>query len=370
MKTSIAQLKDAGQAVWLDYIHRGMIDSGELAQLVTAGITGVTSNPTIFHKAITGSDDYRPALNALRGRSLTPYEAFIEIASEDIRLAAGVLKQVYEATDGRDGFVSYEVQAASTDAMLAEARHIFALIGQPNVMIKIPGTSDGVEAVATLISEGINTNITLLFGIDVYERFADAYLRGLESRKAANRRLDTVASVASFFVSRVDTKVDQKLPAGSNLRGKVAIANARRAYALFQRIFAGPRWTALAEAGARVQRPLWASTGTKNPAYSDVLYVEELVAPDTVNTMPEATFQAFLDHGRVRPAIEEGMTGSTAVIEEARAAGIDLKAITAELLDEGLAAFEKDFQSLLAAVDDATSKAAKEASLPGRDSSR
>jgi transaldolase len=328
-----------------------MITSGKLSRLVEGGlVTGITSNPTIFHKAITGSNDYLPALKAMRKRSPSPYEAFLEIASEDLRLAADILRDVYDSTDMRDGFVSFEAQAGSTESMLAEARRMFALVDRPNVMIKIPGTVEGVEAVAQLIAEGINVNITLLFDVDVYARFAEAYLRGLESLQATGRQLASVASVASFFVSRVDTKVDERLPEGSDLHGRVAVANARLAYELFQRMFSGPRWEALAAAGARVQRPLWASTGTKNPAYSDVLYVEELVAPDTVNTMPEATLEAFLDHGRVRPAIQEGLADARAVLDKARNEGIDLTAIGVELLDEGLAAFSKDFQRLLDAV--------------------
>ena len=354
MTNPVEQLRAQGQAVWLDTIHRGMIISGELARLVNAGlITGLTSNPTIFQRAITGSNDYLPALKALGKRSPTPYEAFLDIASEDLRLAADILRDVYDDTEGRDGFVSFEAQAGPTDSMVAEAHRMFALVDRPNVMIKIPGTPEGVEAVAGMIAEGINVNITLLFDVDVYERFADAYLRGLEGRQAAGARIDTVASVASFFVSRVDTKADASLPEGSRLRGRVAIANARLAYGLFQRIFSGPRWEALASAGARVQRPLWASTGTKDPAYSDVLYVEELVAPHTVNTMPEATLEAFLDHGKVRPAIQEGLTDAAAVISEARVAGLDLTDIGSDLLSEGLAAFEKDFGRLLEAVAEA-----------------
>jgi transaldolase len=281
-------------------------------------LTGVTSNPTIFRDAITGSSDYATSLRALARRSLTPYEAYLEIAGEDIRNTADILRGVYDATGGRDGFVSFEAQAGTTASMVSEARKMFALVGRPNVMIKIPGTPAGVDAVAELISEGINTNITLLFDVHVYERFADAYLRGLESRHANGRRLGTVASVASFFVSRVDTKVDQRLPEDSRLRGRVAIANACLAYERFREIFSGPRWENLAAAGARLQRPLWASTGTKNPAYSDVVYVEGLVAPDTVNTMTQATLRAFLDHGRVRSTLLERLTDARTVTETSR----------------------------------------------------
>jgi transaldolase len=338
-----------------------MITSGELARLVKNGlVTGITSNPTIFRKAITGSNDYLPALRAMARRSPTAYEAFLEVAGEDLRLAADILRDVYDATDKRDGFVSFEAKAGPTASMLTEARHLFALVDRPNVMIKIPGTDDGVEAVAQLVGEGINANITLLFDVAVYERYADAYLSGLESLKASSGRLDAVASVASFFVSRVDTKVDERLPEDSSLRGRVAIANARHAYERFRSIFSGPRWDALADAGARVQRPLWASTGTKNSTYSDVLYVEELVAPDTISTMPEATLAAFLDHGKVRPAIQEGLADATGVLARARSEGIDLPSIGVELLAEGLGAFEKDFDQLLDAIDAAMSGEAGE----------
>jgi transaldolase len=314
-------------------------------------VTGVTSNPSIFRDAINGSSDYATSLRALAGRSLTPYEAYLEIAGEDIRRTADILRGVYDVTSGRDGFVSFEAQAGSTSSMVAEARRMFALVGRPNVMIKIPGTPEGVDAVAALISEGINTNVTLLFDVGVYERFADAYIRGLESRHAAGERLAAVASVASFFVSRVDTKVDQRLPEDSRLRGRVAIANACLAYERFREIFSGPRWENLAAAGARLQRPLWASTGTKNPAYSDVVYVERLVAPDTVNTMTQATLRAFVDHGSVRTTIFDEVSDARTVIREAGVAGIDLGAIGKELLSDGLAAFDRDFGGLLGALE-------------------
>jgi transaldolase len=352
VKNNVEFLKEEGQVVWLDFLSRDLIASGELAQLVKQRLlTGVTSNPTILRDAITGSSDYATSLRALAGRSLTPYEAYLEIAGEDIRSTADILRGVYDATGGRDGFVSFEAQAGATESMVAEARKMFALVDRPNVMIKIPGTPEGVDAVAELISEGINTNITLLFDVDVYERFADAYLRGLESRYANGRRLGTVASVASFFVSRVDTKVDQRLPEDSRLRGRVAIANACLAYERFREIFSGPRWENLAAAGARLQRPLWASTGTKNPAYADVVYIEGLVAPDTVNTMTQATLRAFLDHGSVRSTLLERLTDARTVMKDAGSAGIDLAAIGEELLSDGLAAFDRDFESLLHALE-------------------
>jgi transaldolase len=341
-----------GQSVWLDYISRGLLASGGLARMVNDGwVQGVTSNPTIFQKAVAGSHDYDSTLERLaQRRDAMPYEAFLELAGEDIRAATDVLRPVYDDSRGGDGFVSFEAQAASTETMIAEARRMWLLVERPNLMIKIPGVPEGVAAVEELIAEGVNVNITLLFDVDVYAGFAEAYLLGLERRLAAGQPLN-VGSVASFFVSRVDTKVDALLPEGSPLRGRVAVANARRAYHRFESIFSGPRWQRLAEAGARLQRPLWASTGTKNPAYSDVLYVEELVAPHTVNTMPEQTLQAFLDHGRVRPAIAEDNDQSERVLAQAAAAGIDLKQVTAELLQEGLRSFEQDFERLLQEIE-------------------
>ncbi len=355
MTHPIEQLREMGQSVWFDYIRRGMIISGDLQRMVQdRWIAGVTSNPTIFRKAITGSDDYREALKAIAGRGpCSPYEAFVEIGSEDIRQAADVLRPVYDRTDGADGFVSFEVQEGSGGQIVEEARRLFATVGRPNVMIKVPGTAEGVGSVEELIADGININITLLFDVAVYERVAEAYISGLERRLERDEPLDRVASVASFFVSRLDSKVDAQLEENSALRGRVAIANARIAYKRFAEIFAGVRWQRLADRGARAQRPLWASTGTKDPAYSDVLYVEELIAPHTVNTLPENTLRAFLDHGRVRPSIEEGMEEAERVLSEAEHAGIDLAKITAELLEEGLASFGKDFHDLLAEIGNA-----------------
>ncbi|MEX2159710.1 MAG: bifunctional transaldolase/phosoglucose isomerase [Dehalococcoidia bacterium] len=355
MTHPIEKLRDAGQSVWLDYIRRGLIVSGDFERMVRDGwITGVTSNPTIFRKAITGSDDYSDALKAIAGRGpCSPYEAFVEIAGEDLRMAADVLRPVYDRTEGADGFVSFEVQEGSGDQMVDEARRLFAAVGRPNVMIKVPGMLDAASAVEELIANGININITLLFDVAVYEQVASAYIAGLEKRVERHEPVDRVASVASFFVSRVDSKVDAQLVEGSPLRGRVAIANARMAYKRFEEIFAGERWQRLAERGAQVQRPLWASTGTKDPAYSDVLYVEELIAPHTVNTVPENTLRAFLEHGRVSPSIEEGMAEAERILAEATRSGIELDRITEELLVEGLASFGKDFHDLLEEIGNA-----------------
>ncbi|MFN0148640.1 MAG: bifunctional transaldolase/phosoglucose isomerase [Dehalococcoidia bacterium] len=354
--TRTQDLLTHGQSAWLDYIRRGLITSGELQRMVDDGwITGVTSNPTIFEKAIAGSADYDEALAALARRGgLTPYDAFVELAAEDIRAACDILRPVYDGSRAKDGYVSLEVPPGiESDAAktVAEGKRLFALVGRPNVMIKVPGTVEGVRAVEELIAEGVNVNVTLLFALDAYERTAEAYIAGLERRVARGLHVSGIGSVASFFVSRLDSAIDAMLPAGSPLRGKAAVGNARRAYARFRTIFATERWARLAAAGAQVQRPLWASTGTKDPAYSDVLYVEELIAPDTVNTMPEATLRAVLDHASIRPTIAAGLAESEKHLADLAAAGIDLDAVTAKLLTDGLASFEKDFLRLLDRVE-------------------
>ncbi len=356
MPGATERLTQIGQSVWLDYISRGLLVSGEVGRMVGEGwITGMTSNPTIFDKAISESGDYEEALQAIiRGGEVDPYEAFVALASEDIRVAADALWPVYEATEAVDGYVSLEVPPGlehDHEATVAEALRLFRLVDRPNVMIKVPGTPAGVEALTELIAAGVNVNVTLLFSVAVYERVAEAYLAGLEQRLAAGDPLDTIASVASFFVSRVDTAVDAQLPADSPLRGAIAVANARHAYERFRARFAGARWERLAVSGARPQRPLWASTGTKNPAYSDVLYVEELIFPDTVNTMPQATLDAVRDHLTVAHVAGEALDTARHLLAEASAAGVDLDVVTDALLVEGLAAFERDFLALMAKLD-------------------
>ena len=283
----LLQLRDAGQSVWLDFLRRSLITGGGLERLVREdGISGMTSNPSIFGKAIGDSTDYDDAIRAIAekdGRS--PIEVFYDLAIADVQMAADVFLPVYQQAGGADGLVSFELEprlAHDTHGSIDAAVDLFERIGKPNIMIKVPGTDEGVPAVEELTARGVSVNITLLFSVEMYERVAEAYLRGLERRVDEGQPLDGIVSVASFFVSRVDTAVDEQLPDGSPLRGKVAIANAQRAYRRFHVIFAGERWERLAAAGARVQRPLWASTSTKNPEYSDVRYVEELVGPDTV----------------------------------------------------------------------------------------
>jgi len=346
------QLVSCGQSPWLDYIRRGLLTSGEFGRMVADGwITGVTSNPTIFEKAIAGSTDYDDALAArANGPRIEAYDAFVSIAIEDIRLAADALRPIYDATQAVDGYVSFELPPGiehDAAASVAEAKRLFALLDRPNVMIKVPGTPEGCVALEELIASGVNSNMTLLFAISAYERCVEAYLAGLERRLQAGEPLERIASVASFFVSRLDTAVDAQLPKDSPLRGKAAVANARVAYAHFLDRFRGPRWERLAAAGARVQRPLWASTGTKDAAYSDVVYVERLVAENTVNTMPEATLRALLDHGKVKPSIVDAIPAAERDLAAFKAAGIDLDAVTAKLLVDGLASFEKDFVNLL-----------------------
>ena len=353
----LQRLNEAGQSVWLDFLRRGLITGGSLERMTREdSLTGVTSNPSIFGKAIGGSTDYDEAIRAIVDKEDgPPLEVFYDLALADIQMAADVLRPVHERTGGADGFVSFELEpklAHDTAGSIEAGSELFGRIGKPNVMIKVPGTQEGVAGVEDLIAAGVNVNITLLFSIGLYERVALAYLAGLERRLEAGEPLDRVASVASFFVSRVDTAVEALLPEDSPLRGTVAVANAKLAYQRFRRIFSGPRWDRLAAAGARVQRPLWASTSTKNPEYRDVLYVEELVGPDTVNTMPGATMDAFRDHGRVRPlAVIEDIEGAEAAIALLPEHGIDLASITARLLDDGLQAFDTDLRKLLAIIE-------------------
>jgi transaldolase len=353
----LRELHEAGQSIWLDFLRRDLITGGGLAHLISDdGVTGVTSNPTIFAKAITGSSDYDDAIGriASRGRA-SPLDVFYELALADIRMAADLFAPVYEQTDRADGFVSFELEARlahDVHRSIAAAQNLVERIGRPNVMIKIPGTAEGVEVVEELTAAGINVNITLLFSVEMYWNVALAYLAGLERRLAAGLPVDHIASVASFFVSRIDTVVDPLLPDGSPLQGRVAIANAKRAYQHFRHLFSGERWAGLSQAGARVQRPLWASTRTKNPAYSDVLYVEALVGRDTVNTMPEATLNAFRAHGGVRPgAVVENGPENAAVLSLLPEQGIELDVVAGHLLEDGLAAFDADLAKVLATIE-------------------
>ena len=360
----LLELQRHGQSVWQDYIRRQQTLSGELKGLIDEdGLWGQTSNPTYFEKAISGSRDYDDALRTLAQEGRSVGEIYEALAVEDIQAAADLFRPVYDSLDGADGFVSLEVSpdlAHDTQATVDEARRLFAAVNRPNVMIKVPGTPAGMPAIEQLISEGINVNVTLLFSLDAYERAANAYIAGLERRAAAGGDVSRIASVASFFLSRVDTLVDRRLEAiirdtedeaaraeREALLSKAAIANAKLAYARFKSIFGGPRFQPLREKGARAQRPLWASTGTKNPSYSDVMYIEPLVGPDTVNTVPPATLKAFRDHGVVRPSLEEGLEEAEATMAALAGLGIDMDGVTVQLLDDGVKIFADSFHQLM-----------------------
>ena len=361
-------LHDYGQAVWLDFLSRRFIAEGGLKKLIGQdGLTGVTSNPSIFEKAIAGSTDYDSSLKAAQNQSDHDVMALYEhLAIEDIRHAADALRPVYDATERRDGYVSLEVSpylAMNTEATVAEARRLWKAVGRDNLMIKVPATTAGLPAIRQLIGEGINVNITLLFAQQAYEEVVEAYLAGLEGLAARGGDPGRIASVASFFVSRIDVAVDglidERLPqiydageraALTGLRGKVAIANAKLAYQSYKRLFAGARWEKLRAMGARVQRLLWASTGTKNPNYSDVLYVEELIAPDTVNTLPPATMDAFRDHGKARPTLDANIAEAKQTMAVLKRFGISIDTVTSDLVVEGVQLFADAFDKLLGAV--------------------
>jgi transaldolase len=346
-------LHDAGVSIWLDTLSRELLDSGDFADLIAnSAVTGATSNPTIFANAITASDLYDDQLAAAGTRSAQ--ERFFAIALDDVRRAADLLRPAYEASDGRDGFVSFECTpdlADDAEATIAQALDLWGRLARPNVMIKVPATAAGIPAIAELTARGVNVNITLLFSVARYEQVIDAYVAGLERRVAAGEPVDAIASVASFFVSRVDSKVDALLPADSDLRGRVAIANAQQAYGRYRARFADERWSALRAAGAHPQRPLWASPQTKDPAYSDVLYVEQLIAPDVINTMPAATLRAFSDHGEATRTLGESTGAAEQILRDAKDAGIDLTAITAQLEREGVQSFCSSYDELLACID-------------------
>ena len=361
-------LAGLGQSVWLDYISRSLITSGELKRLLDDdGLRGVTSNPAIFEKAITGSTDYADVLDTLHGQNLDAKSKYEQIAIRDIQDAADVLLALYRSTHRSDGYVSLEVSphlARDTEGTLAEARRLWQAVARENLMIKVPATPEGIPAFEQLIAEGINVNVTLMFAQSAYERVARGYIAGMERFAAAGGGLERVASVASFFVSRIDTAIDAlisaRLKAGADparadllrsLPGKVAIANAKLAYQRYRELFGGARWAALAAQGARTPRVLWASTGTKNPDYRDVLYVEELIGPDTVNTIPPATYEAFRDHGRVRPSLTEGIDAARDTMDALARVGISMEQVTDRLLDEGLLLFSEAFDKLLGAVD-------------------
>jgi transaldolase/glucose-6-phosphate isomerase len=351
----IQELAELGQSIWYDNIRRALLDDGGLAALVEAGVTGVTSNPSIFEKAIAGSADYDDAVGEMAPTDMPETELYEALALEDIQRAADILRPVYDRTNGVDGYVSLEVSpslAHDTEATIAEARRLHAALDRANVLIKVPATPAGIPAIETLIGEGININVTLMFSLDHYDAVAEAYIAGLERLAASGRDLSKAASVASFFVSRVDGLVDRALDEVGNeeLQGKIAIANSKATYARFREVFSGERWERLIAQGARVQRPLWASTSTKNPRYPDTMYVDALIGSDTVNTVPPATLDAFLDHGTVALSLEADLDEARDQLARLAELGIDLDAITEKLQDDGVASFANAFDSLMESI--------------------
>jgi transaldolase/glucose-6-phosphate isomerase len=367
----LRSLTDLGQSVWLDFIRRNLFTTGELQRLITEdGLRGMTSNPAIFEKAIAGSTDYADILRDLKAKNMSAGDIYEAIAIRDIQDAADLLKPVYQSTNRRDGYVSLEVSpklARSTQASIDEARRLWKAVGRENIMIKIPGTDEGLPAIRQMISEGININITLLFSQEAYAKVAEAYIAGLEAYKGGD--IAKIASVASFFVSRIDSKVDAQLaeklknPGGQeqlyrSLLGKIAIANAKQAYKLYGGLFSGSRWQALAARGAQTQRLLWASTSTKNPDYRDVMYIEQLIGPDTVNTVPPATIDAFRDHGVAARTLDADVAAADKTMTDLEKAGISMRDVTSQLLEEAIKLFDEAFDKLISAVEQTKAGAA------------
>ena len=355
------QYEEQGQSPWIDDLKRRSVTGGALADLITQGVRGITSNPTIFQKAMTGSGDYDEQFaTLLKDEGVTIEDAYWAMAIEDISGALDLFRATYEESHGTDGFVSLEVPpsvAHDTEATASIARELHERIHEPNLFVKIPATKEGIPAIRQMIAEGRNINITLIFSLERYDEVMEAYLSGLEAHSGD---LSNIASVASFFVSRVDTEVDRRLEAlGSeealSLRGRAAVAQAKLAYRLFRMRFSGERWAALEERGARVQRPLWASTSTKNERYPDLLYVDSLIGPDTVNTMPESTLRAFLDHGTVARTVDEGVDVAEATLDRIEEVGVEMADVSRTIEDEGVAAFKKSYEDLLEALEEKAS---------------
>ena len=344
-----------GQSPWLDNIRRGWITSGELARWVESGVRGLTSNPSIFQKAIQGSAEYDDEFISSIESGMDVEASYWQLVTSDIRAALGILRPIYDESQGLDGYVSVEVDPAlarNSEGTTTAARELHERLSEPNLYVKIPGTAEGLLPIQTMISEKRSINVTLIFSLERYAEVMEAYISGLEM---ADGNLQDISSVASFFISRLDVEVDRRLaalgsPGALALRGKAAVANGKLAYELFCRTFSGPRWEALAARGARVQRPLWASTSTKDPEYPDTLYVDELIGPHTVNTLPDNTLEAFKDHGTIARTIDSDVPRARAVIDALAALGIDMVEVTQQLEDEGVAAFEKSFDELLSAL--------------------
>ena len=373
MANPLQQLKDYGQSVWYDNLNRELLRSGELQRMVDEdNVTGGTSNPSIFEKAVGGGDAYDQHIADLVDQDKSLEEVFDALTVTDVQQSCDVFAPIHRDTSGADGYASLEVSpeiANDTETTLRDAKRLFAALGRPNAMIKIPGTPAGLPAIEDALADGLNINITLLFGVENYEQVARAYVRALERRADANLPVDNIASVASFFVSRVDSLVDKQLEerieAGGDsdklrrLMGKAGVANAKIAYAKYKEVFSGDRWEALAAKGARVQRCLWASTSTKNPDYRDVLYVEELIGPDTVNTLPQNTLDAFREHGELRNSLVEDVDEAFAHVERLAEAGIDFKAVTDELQVQGVDLFVKSYRGAMDTVRDKREKMQK-----------
>ena len=355
-----------GQSVWMDYIRRDLLTGGGLKKFIAEdGLRGMTSNPTIFEKSITGSNLYNDILNSPEAKSLNAKQLFEKIAIRDVQDACDIFRPVYDESKHRDGYVSLEVSpylANDTNGTMEEARRLWRAVNRPNLMVKVPGTPEGIPAIRQLLEEGLNINITLLFAQSTYEKVAEAFIAALEARAAKGQSINHIASVASFFVSRIDTLIDGKIDAMlktatgdtkallESIHGTIAIANAKVTYKKYQELFGGPRWKALAAKGAQTQRLLWASTSTKNPKYRDVLYVEELIGADTVDTIPPATFDSFRDHGKLRNSLTEDVPGAARHMENLAKAGISMKEITDQLVADGVRLFGEAFTTLLAAT--------------------
>ncbi len=376
MSNPLIELTNLGQSIWYDNIERKLFLSGDFQRMIEEdGLRGMTSNPAIFEKAISSSDDYTEQLKELASAGKSAIDIYEALAIRDIQTAADILKPVYEKTDKLDGYVSLECSpllANDTQATIEEARRLWQTVNRPNVMIKIPGTPAGIPAIEACLYEGININITLLFSLNAYQATIDAYINGLTRRLNEGKTVDGIASVASFFVSRIDSAVDKKLAAKleqaaseeekaklKSIEGRVAIANAKMAYQIYKENFHSDRFAALKAKGAMVQRPLWASTSTKNPAYSDVYYVEALMGNETVNTIPAATYKAFKDHGKPRLSIEDNLDAERAILTRLEAVGISLDGVTQQVLDEGVALFIQPFEKLLASIETKRDELAK-----------
>jgi transaldolase len=375
MSNGLRDLEAAGQAVWLDNLDRQLLDSGALQRLIDDdGVKGLTSNPAIFEKAIGEGDAYDDRLKALARQGDSPEALFEQLAVADIQRAADLFRPTYDRLGGKDGFVSLEVSprlAMDSAGTIEEARRLWLAVGRPNLMIKVPGTTAGPEAIRTLVGDGINVNVTLLFGVDAYLDVAQAHMAGLEAYKEAGGDVGRVHGVASFFVSRIDSKIDAEIDARlqggptadealrlRRLRGKIAIANAKRAYQRYLELLETPRWRALADAGASPQRLLWASTSVKDPAYSETLYVESLIGPDTVDTIPPKTLDAFRDHGHVAQTLTQDVAEAEHDLAEAQGLGLDLDKVTHDLVDDGVAQFSKAFDKLLSVITEKSRKMA------------